>query len=191
MPSPLLPFYGRAQRGLVGTGCLPGSEIFGRHRRPLHDVPAARPERDGTGGDGRSDLGKRGIETPWRGSMATIAALVWVWVKRNGAVPKGVAPFFWPTSLGPLLPGYSGFLGSNTPRGRMVRPREEEEGIVVKNKRLYSIPEAAEYLGRSVPAVRELIFRGRLACVRIDRRVQVDKADLDQLIDDHKQDLAA
>lgn len=53
-------------------------------------------------------------------------------------------------------------------------------------KRLYSVDEAAVYLGRTPGAVRELIFKGRLPKVAIDRRVQIDLKDLDSLIDGHK-----
>lgn len=49
-------------------------------------------------------------------------------------------------------------------------------------KRLYSIEEAAEYLGRSAEAVRELIYRGRIPAVKIDRRTQVDVRDLEKLV---------
>ena len=53
-------------------------------------------------------------------------------------------------------------------------------------KRLYTIPEAAEVLGRSVNSVREMIWKGRLPHVRIDRRVQVDVQDLEALIESSK-----
>ena len=38
-------------------------------------------------------------------------------------------------------------------------------------KRLYSIPEAGEYLVRTVWAIREMIWRGKLPAVRDGRRV--------------------
>jgi excisionase family DNA binding protein len=53
-------------------------------------------------------------------------------------------------------------------------------------KRLYSIPEAAEYLGRSVWSIRELIWNGSLSCVRMGRRVHLDIIDLDQWIERNK-----
>ncbi len=53
-------------------------------------------------------------------------------------------------------------------------------------KRLYSIPEAAEYLGRSVWSVRELIWNGKLPCVKVGRRIHLDILDLDQWIDRNK-----
>jgi excisionase family DNA binding protein len=53
-------------------------------------------------------------------------------------------------------------------------------------KRLYSIPEAAEYLGRSVWSVRELIWKGSLPSVREGRRVHLDIIDLDHWIVQNK-----
>ena len=54
-------------------------------------------------------------------------------------------------------------------------------------KRLYSIPEAATYLGRTVWSVRELIWSGKLPCVRVGRRVHLDIVDLDHWIEDNKE----
>jgi len=53
-------------------------------------------------------------------------------------------------------------------------------------KRLYSISEAAVYLGRSIWSVRELIWKGSLPCVREGRRVHLDITDLDHWIDQNK-----
>ena len=53
-------------------------------------------------------------------------------------------------------------------------------------KRLYSIPEAAEYLGRSIWSVRELIWGGKLPCVKVGRRIHLDIIDLDQWIEKNK-----
>jgi hypothetical protein len=52
-------------------------------------------------------------------------------------------------------------------------------------RRLLNIKDAAEYLGRTEWAVRELIWKG-LPVVRIDRRIQLDLQDLDALIDSAK-----
>ncbi len=62
------------------------------------------------------------------------------------------------------------------------------QGIYNPNlkKRLYSIPEAATYLGRSVWSVRELIWAGRLPCVKIGRRVHLDVHDLDSFVEKNK-----
>lgn len=53
-------------------------------------------------------------------------------------------------------------------------------------KRLFSVPEAAQYLGRTEGALRELIYKGRLPQVKLDRRVQLDRHDLDRLIETSK-----
>ena len=53
-------------------------------------------------------------------------------------------------------------------------------------KRLYSIPEAAEYLGRSIWSIRELIWNGSIPSVRMGRRVHLDIIDLDQWIERNK-----
>jgi excisionase family DNA binding protein len=50
-------------------------------------------------------------------------------------------------------------------------------------KRLYTIEESAMYLGRTPWAIRHLVWRGELPCVRIGRRVQIDVRDLDALIE--------
>ncbi len=52
--------------------------------------------------------------------------------------------------------------------------------------RLLSVEEAAAYLGRSVPAIRELIWRNELPVVRPDRRVHLDLRDLDAWIEKNK-----
>lgn len=54
-------------------------------------------------------------------------------------------------------------------------------------KRLYSIKEASVYLGRSVCAIRELIWAGKIPAVRFDRKVYIDIYDLDELIEKNKE----
>lgn len=54
------------------------------------------------------------------------------------------------------------------------------------SKRLYTIDEAAIYLGRTVWSVRELIWGGLIPSVRVGRRVHLDITDLDQFIERHK-----
>jgi excisionase family DNA binding protein len=53
-------------------------------------------------------------------------------------------------------------------------------------KRLYSILEAAEYLGRSSWSVRRLIWQGELPSVRARGRVHVDVEDMDTFIERNK-----
>lgn len=54
-------------------------------------------------------------------------------------------------------------------------------------KRLYSIPEAAQYLGRSTWSVRRLVWSGELPEVRAGRRVHLDIKDIDAFIEMNKQ----
>jgi excisionase family DNA binding protein len=53
-------------------------------------------------------------------------------------------------------------------------------------KRLYTIAEAAEYLGRSAWAVRSLIWCGKLPAVRDGKRILVDVNDMDRWIEANK-----
>ena len=53
-------------------------------------------------------------------------------------------------------------------------------------KRLYSVDEAAEYLGRTPCAIREMIRAGKLHKVRPDRRIHLDIRDLDKFIEQNK-----
>jgi excisionase family DNA binding protein len=53
-------------------------------------------------------------------------------------------------------------------------------------KRLYSVPEAAYYLGRSVDGLRELIWKGQIPIVKADRRVLLDVRDMDEFIERNK-----
>jgi excisionase family DNA binding protein len=54
------------------------------------------------------------------------------------------------------------------------------------NKRLYSIPEAGEYLGRTVWAVREMVYAGKIPYIQDGRRVLLDIKDIDSWIDNNK-----
>ena len=52
--------------------------------------------------------------------------------------------------------------------------------------RLLTIDQVAVYLGRTREAVEQLASSGRIPTVRADRRVFLDRLDLDKWIDDHK-----
>lgn len=52
-----------------------------------------------------------------------------------------------------------------------------------KASRLLDVPAAAEYIGRSSSAVRHLINRRAIRCVRRDGRVQLDRQDLDNWLE--------
>ena len=57
---------------------------------------------------------------------------------------------------------------------------------VKPTKRLFSIPEAAVYLGRSTWSVRHLIWNGELPQIKAGRRVHVDLQDMEKFIERHK-----
>lgn len=53
-------------------------------------------------------------------------------------------------------------------------------------KRLYSVPEAAFYLGRTVDALREVIWAGKIPFVRDGRRILIDVEDMNRFIENNK-----
>jgi excisionase family DNA binding protein len=66
---------------------------------------------------------------------------------------------------------------------RLERRIDQRAPQNVAPKRLFTVPEAAEYLGRSENAIKLLIHRGKLPVTRIDSKSQIDKKALDKLID--------
>src|ERR1700682_6444303 len=59
------------------------------------------------------------------------------------------------------------------------------EDIVILH-RLLTLPESALYLGCTLWSVRELIWKGQLPYTRFGKRFQVDRRDLDELVDREK-----
>ena len=55
-----------------------------------------------------------------------------------------------------------------------------------KVKRLYTIEEAAMYLGRGKWGIRHLIDSGKLPHVRVDKRIHIDVEDMDRFIEQNK-----
>jgi excisionase family DNA binding protein len=53
-------------------------------------------------------------------------------------------------------------------------------------KRLYSVEDAAEYLGRSVWGVREMLYAGKLPFIKDGRRILLDIRDMDDWIEKSK-----
>jgi excisionase family DNA binding protein len=53
-------------------------------------------------------------------------------------------------------------------------------------KRLYSIPEAAQYLGRTDWGIREMVWAGKIPCVKDGRRVLLDIKDMDKWIESNR-----
>jgi excisionase family DNA binding protein len=65
----------------------------------------------------------------------------------------------------------------------MNKPIPKKERVT---KRLYSIKEASIYPGRSVCAVREMIWAGKMRCVQDGRRILLDINDMDEWIEKNK-----
>lgn len=53
-------------------------------------------------------------------------------------------------------------------------------------KRLYTLNEAANYLGRTLWSMRELVWAGKIPIVRDGKRIFVDIADLDSYVTKNK-----
>jgi len=68
--------------------------------------------------------------------------------------------------------------------GKNMTPKAEKPAK--KKKRLYSIDEAAAYLGRSRWSIREMLWAGKLPYVKDGRRILVDKRDMWAWIKENK-----
>jgi excisionase family DNA binding protein len=80
-------------------------------------------------------------------------------------------------------------MGSNSGNPAYISVRDPAQSTPPKTrplKRLYSIPEAAVYLGRSTWSIRRLIWSGALPSVRAGGRVHLDLHDLDNFIERNK-----
>lgn len=56
----------------------------------------------------------------------------------------------------------------------------------MKAKRLFTLKEAGEYLGRSVYSMRTLVWKGALPVIQDGRKMWVDLKDLDAYVENHK-----
>jgi len=65
-------------------------------------------------------------------------------------------------------------------------PGAKVDGLQITSQRLLTLPEAAHYLGCTLWSVRELIWKGQLPYTRFGKRFQVDRRDLDELVDREK-----
>jgi len=54
----------------------------------------------------------------------------------------------------------------------------------VPQQRLFAIPEAAVYLGRTPKAIEHMIARGTLQVTKLDGKRQIDRSALDKIISD-------
>ena len=74
--------------------------------------------------------------------------------------------------------------GINSVKNQEVKPAQ---GISYPlPKRLYTLPEAAKYLGRTLWSMRELVWAGRIPIVREGKRIFVDFNDLESYIAKNK-----
>jgi excisionase family DNA binding protein len=67
-----------------------------------------------------------------------------------------------------------------------VRKERPDEIPKRPQKRLYTLKEAAEYLGRSDWAMRELMWKGAIPYVRDGRKIYFDIVDLDEFVEKNK-----
>jgi excisionase family DNA binding protein len=72
---------------------------------------------------------------------------------------------------------------ANTPS---KKAQEAAAPVRIIPKRLYSINEAAVYLGRSVWAIREMLWAGKIPFVKDGRRMLLDIRDMDTWIESSK-----
>jgi len=72
------------------------------------------------------------------------------------------------------------------PRNNTSEAMNTETQTKGLNKRLYSIKEASTYLGRSIWAVREMLWAGKLPYVRDGKRILLDIRDMETWIDKNK-----
>jgi len=66
------------------------------------------------------------------------------------------------------------------------RVRKEQGMYNPLPKRLYTLPEAAKYLGRTLWSMRELIWAGKIPIVRDGKRIFIDFNDLESYIAKNK-----
>ena len=66
-----------------------------------------------------------------------------------------------------------------------IRAERSSNGAA-ETKRLLTVEQAAQYLGRTELAVYQLISHKKLPTVRTDRRVMIDVRDLDRWIEENK-----
>lgn len=83
---------------------------------------------------------------------------------------------------------FDGFIDALAERvAQKLRGQLDQDGVTsTVRPRLLTVEQAAVYLGRTEEGVRHLIASGRLAAVRLDRRVFIDVKDLDRLIQESK-----
>ena len=71
------------------------------------------------------------------------------------------------------------------------KAHEIDNPVRIIPKRLFSIKEAAVYLGRSVWAVREMLWAGKIPFVKDGRRLLIDIRDMDTWIESSKTQISS
>lgn len=69
---------------------------------------------------------------------------------------------------------------------RITKYKAERKSPKGPAKRLYTVPEAAHYLGRTVDGLREMLYVGKLPYVKDGRRVLLDIQDMDRYVEANK-----
>ena len=65
-------------------------------------------------------------------------------------------------------------------------PKTSSQNILIPRKRLYTLREAGDYLGRPVWGIRELIWSGKIPVIQDGRKMYLDIIDLDSYIERFK-----
>ena len=60
------------------------------------------------------------------------------------------------------------------------------EQPLTSQQRLLTVRQAAEYIGRTEPAVRHLIAQSKIRAHKADRRISIDVRELDRWVEDNK-----
>jgi len=96
-------------------------------------------------------------------------------------------PITLPDGWTPLVPVYAapGHPAILTPRISTEQPCKTKERTTGK-QRLFTLPEAAGYLGRTLWSMRHLAGKGSLPCVREGKRIFFDVNDLNKYIERNK-----
>jgi excisionase family DNA binding protein len=97
----------------------------------------------------------------------------------NFPLPKETHGMTTNTNLNTILNAFSDLIAANS--SERLAPSAREDGKV--RQRLFTVEDAAHYLGRTKKAVQHLIASGKLPTVKADRRVFLDRKDLDEWIE--------
>lgn len=85
------------------------------------------------------------------------------------------------------MTGTGNFVKEKSSNSNRLIKAETTQGIANPlPKRLFTLPEAANYLGRTLWSMRELVWKGSIPIVRERKRIFVDVNDLESYIAKHK-----